>query len=239
MKKNCSQFALVVMLFILPSLLIAQHFTTGLNFTLGKPQGDFEKNIDRNGYGGSLFFMGHLPNSPFAAGVEIGILNYGHESRDEPFSTTIPDVTVQVNTDNNAVLSSLFLRLQPQHGFFRPYVAGSIGFSYFYTETSIKDDDFDDMEDIASTTNFDDFTFSYGGDFGTSVLLYSGSMNKNAEYQRPMEILFDFKARYLNSGEAEYLKQGSIRRENGKVTFDVNRSRTEMITYHFGFVFRF
>ncbi|KAA3656745.1 MAG: hypothetical protein DWQ10_14740 [Calditrichaeota bacterium] len=237
--KTSTKSAMILALFFASSLLNAQQFTTGANFTLGKPQGEFEKNIDRNGYGGSLFFMAHAPNSPLAAGVEVGILNYGHESRREPFSTTIPDVTVKVNTNNNAVLSSIFLRLQPQQGFIRPYVGGSIGFSYFYTETSIEDEDFDDNEDIASTTNLDDFTFAYSGDFGASLLLYKNIPDVRSEMQRTFEVLFDFKARYLNSGEAEYLKEGSIRRENGKVTYDISRSRTEMMTYHFGFLFRF
>ncbi|MCA9732550.1 MAG: hypothetical protein H6696_20455 [Deferribacteres bacterium] len=237
--KTRAKITMLFAFFLVSTMLNAQHFTTGLNFTLGKPQGEFKTNIDRNGYGGSLFFMAHAPNSPLAAGVEVGILNYGHESRSEPFSTTIPDVTVRVNTNNNAVLSSLFLRLQPQNGFIRPYIGGSIGFSYFYTETSIKDEDSQDNEDIASTTNLDDAAFSYGGDFGASVLLYKNKATENSEIPRTFEVLFDFKARYLNSGEAEYLKEGSIRRENGEVTYDVSQSRTEMMTYHFGFLFRF
>ena len=35
---------------------------------------------------------------------------------------TIPDVTVRVVTENNILMSNLFLRLQPREGVMRPYI---------------------------------------------------------------------------------------------------------------------
>jgi hypothetical protein len=67
--------------------------SAGINFTLAFPQGEFKDNVDRLGYGGSLqfLFFDPQPGLPVSFGLNLGYLNYGSESRREPFSSTIPD----------------------------------------------------------------------------------------------------------------------------------------------------
>lgn len=55
---------------------------------------------------------------------------------------------------------------------------------------------------------------------------------------RSGDISLDTKVRYLRGGRAEYLKEGSIRRENGSVFFDVLNSRTDVVTLQIGVTFR-
>jgi hypothetical protein len=211
----------------------AQNFQGGLGFIVGAPQGEFKDNLDATGYG-VTGHIGYSPKSqPFMVGLELGFMNYGSETRTEPFSTTIPDVYVNVTTSNNLVLTHLFLRAQPSKGIIRPYVEGLIGVSYFFTETKIENKNHGG-EEIASNTNQDDATFSGGGGLGAMIQVYS----KHSE-QKNLEVLLDFRARYLAGGEAEYLKKGSIRREEGRVVYDINKSKTNLLTFQFGVAVRF
>ena len=52
-------------------------------------------------------------------------------------------------------------------------------------------------------------------------------------------ILEECASRYVRGGEAEYLKDGSIRRTNGRVEFDTTESRTDMVRMQIGVVCRF
>ncbi|MBD3258471.1 hypothetical protein GF377_08555 [candidate division GN15 bacterium] len=210
------------------------NFAGGLYFNAGFPQGDFNDQIDRNAYGlGGQFF--YTPEkSPFGIGLELGWMNYGRETRREPFSTTIPDVTVEVSTTNNIVQGFLVFRGHLPRGPIRPYADALVGFNYLFTETSISDAD-EPGEDVASSTNQDDAVFAYGFGGGVTVPVY----HRTAEKGGPLQILIDAGLRYVIGGEAEYLEEGSIRREGGQVSFDVIQSKTDMLRLHVGVMVRF
>ncbi len=199
----------------------------GINFTLAFPQGEFKDNVDRLGFGGSLqfLFFDPSPDLPVSFGLNLGYLNYGSESRREPFSNTIPDVTVDVDRSNNLVNFHLLFQIIPASGSFRPYAEGLFGGSYIFTETSIKSRG---TEEVASSTNFDDFAWSYGAGAGFIILL---SDNIGDEVG---SLFLDLKARYLFGSEAEYLKEGSVIIQNGRVTYDVTRSKTDLLQIHLG-----
>ena len=90
MKKN-----LVICILFLPGLLWAQ-FQSGINFTVLAPQGEFKKNVDNIGGGLSGDFLIRPGNGPIGFGGGFGFAIYGSESRHLPFSTTIPEVEVEV-----------------------------------------------------------------------------------------------------------------------------------------------
>src|SRR5690554_621631 len=199
----------------------------GLNFTLAFPQGEFKENIDRLGFGGSLqfLFFDPTPELPVSYGINLGYINYGSESRREPFSHTIPDVTVDVDRTNNLVNFHLLFQIIPATGSFRPYAEGLFGGSYLYTETSIKSRD---VEEVASSTNFDDFAWSYGAGAGFLILL-SDNVSEGIG-----SLYLNLKARYIFGSEAEYLKEGSVRIENSRVHYDVSKSKTDLLQIHLG-----
>jgi hypothetical protein len=207
-----------------------------LQFIAGFPQGGFSQNVESVGYGANLFGGIGIGRTPIVIGVEGGFLIYGYERRSEPFSTTIPDVRVDVTTSNNIALGHLVLRLQPPTGAVRPFVDGLVGLKYLFTETSIENQRHRSDAPIASSTNFDDVAFSYGAGGGLNIRVFSGTMG---EMRRPGELSIGLGIRYLFGGEAEYLKKGSIRRENGDVSFDVERSQTALLVPHIGVVARF
>jgi len=203
--------------------------SAGINFTLAFPQGEFKDNVDRLGYGGSLqfLFFDPQPGLPVSFGINFGFLNYGSESRREPFSPNIPDVIVDVDRSNNFLNFHVLFQIIPYSGTFRPYAEGLFGGSYLFTETSIKSRG---VEEVASSTNFDDFAWSYGAGGGFIILLTENVGDDIGS------LYLDLKARYLFGSEAEYLKEGSVIIENGRVTYDVSKSKTNLLQIHLGVV---
>jgi hypothetical protein len=216
----------------------AQKADIGLDFIIGLPQNEFRDNIDDEGYGISGHFGYFIGNSPVMVGADIGYLNYGSEERHEPFSDTIPDVTVEVRTTNNIFMLHGFARLQPQRGSIRPYFEGSYGFKYLFTRTSVHDEDSYYEEAIASSTNIDDFAGSWGAGAGVDIRLWEG--RRKTPNRGVFDISLNLSAKYLWGSEAEYLKKGSIRRDpDGSVTYFVMRSDTDMLMLHAGIRVRF
>jgi hypothetical protein len=226
----------VLMLFCFTGFAFAQH-QAEINLMGAFPQGEFQDQID-GGFGLSGgYTYGFFHNSPLSLriGADAGFVIYGNETRREPFSPTIPDVVVEVETSNNIVQFGLAAKLASNQGPLRPYFEGRAGFSYFYTETKIKDVDSNDDQDIASSTNFDDTTgyTALGG--GVLIPVY----NRAEPSGRLITISVDLRFLYWFGGDANYLKEGSIRRENGTVTYDVIHSKTDMTTAHLGVAVNF
>ena len=245
---NCHQQTFqrkkVYVLIILTSLMISNEVICeklgnfGVHFTVASPQGEFRDNVDRNGYGISGNGMIRMGLLPMKLGLELGYVRYGSESRREPLSTTIPDVTVNVQNDNNIFLGHILLRVQPPLGPLvkvTPYIDGLVGFNYLFTETKIED--MDKFTEVVSSTNFDDLTLSYG--IGGGLMFKLVDIGAPGPGLNIMGILLDIKVRYLYGGEAEYLKKGSIRRENAKVFYDATKSKTDLMLYQLGIVFSF
>lgn len=229
--------AILISLFAIRDIYAQPRFQGGINFEMGFPQGDFESNVDNVGLGMGLDFTVSPKLLPIGIGGSFTFLNYGSDTRREPFSTTIPDVTVKVETQNSILQGFLLLRLQPNSGFVRPYIEGLLGFNYLFTETKIKDEQ--DQEEIASSTNFDDFTSSYGAGGGIMIQVFDGTKRMPPGMGRAPIVLIDLRVRYLQGGEAEYLKEGSIIRDNGNLLYDVSKSDTDLVTGHIGVVVEF
>jgi hypothetical protein len=214
----------------------AQNYDLGGDFLIGLPQNEFRDKMDEVGYG----FSGHIGyfigDTPIMIGGDIGYLNYGTEKRWEPFSETIPDVIVEVKTTNNILMLHGFVRVQPQEGALRPYGEGLFGFKYLFTRTSIEEEFYG--QPIASYTNFDDLAGSWGLGAGIDILLWE-SWPKPAK-GGIFDVSLNLSARYLWGSEAEYLKKGSVRIEpDGRVSYDVLRSKTHMLVPQAGIRLRF
>lgn len=218
-----------VLIFSLLFLLISANHAQTLsgNFMLGLPQGEFKDNVDKLGYGlqvqGTLSTPGVF--TPFTIGASVGYMIYGSESRKAPLSTTIPDLTVDVDRSYNLANFHLLALVSPLPGPIKPYVEGLVGGSYIFTTTNVKGEN--NNEDFASSTNFDDFAFSYG--FGGGVLI-----NIVPGLGVGPDIYLDLKARYLLGSESEYLTEGSVEINNGSVVYYPKKSSTDLLSIHVG-----
>lgn len=235
---------LFIILITLFSKLCAQSasefssFNLAINFYVGFPQGEFKQNINRNGYGlNAEGLWKPYKYSPFSFGANFGILNYGSVKRREPFSYTIPDVFVDVTNENNILNYHLIAQVAPLLSSIKPYLQFLFGGSYIYTQTRIENRS--TGEEIATSTNFEDYAWSYGAAGG---LMFRVSKNEKLDAETPSfsEIFVNLKVSYLYGSNAEYLKEGSIRYVGaGKVEYDVKESKTDLLGLHIGVVIVF
>jgi hypothetical protein len=214
-----------------------------LRGTVGVPQGSLKDNIDGVGGGVHLYIGGWLGASPALLGLDLGILSYGRTTDTVPFSQTVgPRIPVDVTTTNNVLETHLSLRLQPRRGAARPFVEGLLGFKYLYTRTQLDDDVDDGLEndEIAGSTNFDDFAFSGGVGAGVDVLVYQPSSPTN--WVQGLDLHLG--VQYLLGQEAEYLAEGELEDTDGdgqldREELDVRRSQTTLLQPQVGLTLRF
>lgn len=205
--------------------------TLGGSLMLGSPQKEFGEYVDRLGYGLQVHGTLWTPDKfrPFTVGLNLAYLVYGEESERRPFSHTIPDVFVDVNRTNSLVNFHLLFQVAPFTGTVRPYIEGLFGGAYLFTQTDIESE-WNNAE-VARTTNFDDYTWSYGGGGGLLIQVGSGLGDVS-------RLFLDLKARYLLGSEAEYLTEGSIdiNPSDGSITYHVSESKTDLLSFHIGVV---
>jgi hypothetical protein len=126
----------------------------------------------------------------------------------------------------------LLFHVSPPSGSFRPYLELLFGGAYLFTETSINSRG---NEEVASSTNFDDFAWNYGAGGGLLINLYSPE-NSEGNFEA---LFLDLKVRYLFGTEAEYLKEGSIVIQNGNAYYDVSKSKTDLLLAQLGVMVSF
>ncbi|MDZ7718708.1 MAG: outer membrane beta-barrel protein [Balneolaceae bacterium] len=229
---------LTVFLFIgFSGSIYSQELQAAFDFGVGIPQGDFRQQSDH--IGGGINVMGgyRLPNSPVMLGLEFGFMNFGTDTREEALSKNIPDVRVEVENSYNLVHGDLLLRLIAPPSTIRPYVDGLFGFNYFFTETVIRDrDNFFDDEEKLSDTNFEDTALSYGFGAGLQIRLWQkrDEVTQAPDDIEPSSVYMNLRGRYMFGREAEYLQKGSISTDNGRVTYDVTQSATNLLHLKIG-----
>lgn len=186
-----------------------------------QPLGEFNDYIDVGGgvSGGVMYQIS--PGSPIAIRADFGYVLYGSEKkRIHPFPRLEGDIT----TNNSIVYAGLGPQVMVPDGMFRPYIGGSVGLSYFFTQSSL-DGITSGSDAILQTTNFDDVTFSYTGAAGIYVPLRRGL--------KPISL--DIGGRYHGNGRARYLREGSIQdNPDNSITVTPIESETNLLTWHLG-----
>lgn len=241
MKLKCFAVITLVICCGLVGTVYSQEIQTEIDLGVGIPQGDFRDQSDHVGGGINLLGGYRFANSPVMLGLEFGFMNFGTDTREEPLSTTIPDLTVEVENSYNLVHGDLVFRLISPPSTFRPYVDGLLGFNYFFTETVIRDrDDFFDEEKL-SDTNYEDTALSYGFGAGMQIRLWQRSEEiiKNPGDVEPSSVYLNLRGRYMFGREAEYLQKGSIQIDEGQVEYDVSESGTDLLHIKIGVVVNF
>lgn len=236
MKIKLTIITIITILFLSSTKINAQ--SGGINFLLGFPSGEFKENVKKTGFGigGQFLLWKTNQQMPFTMGLNLGFMTYGSEVNERPFSSTNPDVTVRVSRSNNLVNFHALFEVSPFTGRFQPYLEGLFGGAYIYTLTEIQSKG-GNQQEVASSTNKDDWAWSYGGGGGFRIFLsqYKDLENINGI----INLYLDFKVRYLMGSTAEYLKEGSVTISNGNVYYDLSRSKTDLLNFQIGVVANF
>ena len=208
-----------------PGSFSAPRHWVGADFTVAQPLAEFG-HIIGSGFGGSANYIFKVDRQGiFGLRVDGSFLNYGNETQRVCFNFQTCRVQLDVHTSNNIATFGVGAQLTAPSGPVRPYVAGSVGYSYFFTESSVDGtDDYD--RPVASTENYHDGGTEFTGMAGVLIPVSAGRV--------PVSI--DFGARYHGNGERSYLTKGSIH-DNGPgipPTISAIRTDANFITYHVG-----
>lgn len=243
-KKNINQsiaFHLKISMLLLCILIFgvqkisAQEFQFGFDPHYADPQGEFEEQLSNPGIGIGFWAGYRFGNSPLMLGLDFSYTNFGIDVREEPLSTTIPDLRVEIENKYNLVNGNIFMRLMLPSGVIRPYAEGLFGFNYFFTETVLRERGTTSDGERLRDTNFEDTTMSYGYGGGLQIKVYEGTgTNESGEETAPASFYINLSGRYMLGNEAEYLQSGSIQISNGDVTYNVSRSETDLLYFKVG-----
>lgn len=198
----------------------------GASFSYGRPVGDFLSYVDQ-GFGFDAFFRWNAdPQGILSFKIDGGLLVYGRETFRVPLSGTIGGrILVDLTTSNNIVWMGLGPQLTLPAGFIRPYANAGIGFSYFFTESSVEGSNTNNQP-FASTTNYSDAAFRYGLGWG---LLIPFQTNRT-------EWAIDLGAIYHGNGQVRYLREGGIQdMPDGSIVINPIQSDANLLTYRLGF----
>jgi hypothetical protein len=202
-----------------------QSWLAGGGLALSVPQGEFGDRVDEGfGVGGHLVYLVD-PYGVLGLRLDAAIVTYGRERFEVPLSRTVSRVRVDVTTRNNILLAGFGPQLALPLGAVRPYVNGSVGLGYFFTESSVGDDSGFYFDEFARTTNFDDLSFAYGLGGGLGIALRRG----------PNPLLLALDLQYRDHGETRYLREGSIEEDGfGGVFIHPLRSDAEVLVLQLG-----
>lgn len=198
-------------------------FTIGGDAVMLQPKGDFAGNIGRGwGFNGAGLFR--VDGAGYVQlRMDGGIAQYGSETKRIPLNPITNRVSFEVVTSNRVAWAGLGGQLQIPDGPFRPYVNGSIAYTDFATESSLKGTN-DTFGDISTQNQHD----------GSHAWVYGAGVNIpfGRKFTRGM---LNFGARYYQGAEAAYLKKGDITdNPDGTISFTPRRSRTDMILWQLG-----
>jgi len=196
-----------------PDILYGGHILVGV------PVGEFDRHV-----GAGLGLAGHgvlaIPDAPIGLRVQGSWLVYGSETYSAPL---IGHVWADVTTENWISSLGVGPQLMARSGALRPYVHAVAGFSYFSTTSEVRGQD--DFYGFARSTDFDDFTFSWGFGGGFQLSL-SDSLS------------LDVGVRYLDNGRVRYLTEGDIYEDDfGDVFLTPRRSEANLVEVVLGVSF--
>ncbi len=201
----------------------------GGDLMFAAPQGEF-KNYVRGAVGISGHFLQALDSDGIIAfRAELGLMTYGARTVRQPLGGgALGLISVDVTTSNNIANGGIGLQLMTPRGTVRPYVNGSVGFSYFWTQSSVEGSS-GGSSPFASSQNFSDggFSTAYGGGLyiplggkkSPLTLDIGGQMHKNADIQ------------YLTSKSITYTSSSA------PPTITPVRSSADFITWRLGVTF--
>jgi len=205
-----------------------------VSFSLGAtfPIGAFMHNLGQVGAACNLAIGLRIRDSPFMATFDFSGVLLDYHVHHDYLSATVP-VLVEVETDNNICQGLFGIKYQPGTGRVRPYLEGLAGFSYFYTDTTVRGNDFP-WNEITSQTDSDCLTFCGGAGAGVDFLFKGGGLSSQGTRRNAYRI--DLKVRYLFGGRAKYLPSDAIVLENGGYTYSYRESATSMVCVQVGLV---
>jgi hypothetical protein len=176
--------------------------------------GEFSRYVSLGGGIGSGVVYNFDDRRTWGLRLDASYLIYGSETRHVAVD---PLVDLDVRTRNQIVSVGVGPQLTLGGHGIRPYFFGSVGFSYFWTMSSIGD--------AGANTNLDDFAFAGTAGGGLLIPVHRG--------HRP--VFIDLSATYQRNGRVRYLRKGSIEEApDGSLTITPIESGGNLLLFRAG-----
>jgi hypothetical protein len=196
-------------------------------FIAADPVGDFGLLVN-DGFG--LELAGRFPvalDGALSLRLDGGFIVYGHERQSMCFPAP---VGCRVGVDLTTTNTIAFVGVGPElagTGRVSPYLNGSVGLSWFATQSSLSG--VDDWDQSFNTRNYSDMVTA--ARVGGGVRFRVGGTS-----QGPVAI--DLGATYHRNGVAEYLREGDIiDHPDGSIELLPNRTEANLMTFRVGVSF--
>ena len=202
----------------------APRANVGFSFLAAEPVGELGYFFDQ-GFGGKLSVG--LPVDDFGlfrVVGDLGFLIYGHEK--QQYCMSLPfgcRIDLDLTTTNNIAFGGIGPELAVPLGPIEPYARATMGFSYWFTHSSLSG--YDDEAEFGNTTHLSDGMLAWRAGAGVRMRVSNGS--------KPISI--DFGVERHQNGIAEFLTEGDIEdHTDGSITIYPNISEANLLTYHIG-----
>jgi hypothetical protein len=194
----------------------------GSALVFGAPRGALGAQADvAGGLAGHLLFA--TRSGALGLRLDGSWLLYGSETVRIPVARTAGRIDREVTTDNWVAQAGLGPQIVlPLRGL-RPYVHGFAGLSYLSTESRLRDPS---GFTSATSTNYDDTGFAYGGGGGVVVPL------------RDHGLSIDLGVRYVRTSSVRFLAEGDLVADgSGDVRPAPHRGQANLLEFRLGLVF--
>jgi hypothetical protein len=194
----------------------------GLDGLVSAPTGEFGQHVSVlggiSGHGSFGTARGAL-----ALRAEAGLQIYGSQTVRTPIPGFPSRINQEVTTDNWVARLDIGPELRVPSGRVRPFVNPFVGVSYFSTTSELTGPNY---FTYATSTNYDNYTFSYGVGAGVLIPVVSGGG------------ALSISARYVRSARTSYLTEGGIQDNgSGGITLSPQRSEGNMVEFRLGYSF--
>ena len=189
-----------------------------------EPVGELGAYFDQ-GFGGQLSVGIPVDDyGLFRIVADLGFLIYGHERQSYCMSLPVGcRIGLDLTTTNNIAFGGIGPELALPLGVVEPYVRGMMGFSYWFTNSSLSG--YDDDHDFGNTTHLWDLVAAWRAAAGVRLRVSSG--------RNPVSI--DFGVERHENGIADFLTEGDIvDHADGSISIFPHRSEANLLTYHVG-----
>ncbi|QOI98600.1 MAG: hypothetical protein HRU69_14410 [Flammeovirgaceae bacterium] len=230
-----SNHLLPYLLMLLGLSALAQESTqVSLQVNAGIPDKEFKRAVDNSiggtavGFGANVLLnpKGKKGYSPLFLGADFSYMTFGRDKIEAtndapPFKTTFNYYAING-------ITRLFLSTK-QSGFV-PFIDGTLGLKIFNTRTKVDKNVshiiLDDNQPVVINTTNDN-----GLGHGVGLGFYNRQPMESEDKTRAS---FTLRVMYLWGDPTSYVKRGSVRVENGFVTFEEGTTKTNMIMVQLG-----
>jgi hypothetical protein len=209
----------------------AQQWTFSAGGVYAIPGDEFKERTENNGAGIQIGALRHLGNLPLSLGVTAGLIGYGEAQ----YFETIDDnqggqINLRADVDNNGFNGLAVLRVHPLIGKFEPYAEAMYGFRYIYSNLDISN----------ATSNipvrqdsFSESVSTAGISLGLSYTLFEKE-DRNTERMVKLKLNTNYTIHW--SGDAEFVKQGTMERNITTVRYETERRNVSQSQFQFGLI---